>query len=99
MFLFKFRTSRELLSSCPHVIKDDPLPIKMDSEQNMEYNKMCKAKMMKTFDTDHYTLFRPGREPERRHSSYYPNLSQPVSRTPSHGSDYAKFRDAMQILK
>ena len=42
MFLFKFRTSRELLSSCPHVIKDDPLPIKMDSEQNVEYNKMCK---------------------------------------------------------
>ena len=38
-----------------------------------------------------------GREPERRHSSYYPNLSCNVSRTPSHGSDYAKFRDAMQI--
>ena len=93
MFLFKFRTSRELLSSCPHVIKDDPLPIKMDSEQNVEYNKMFKD------DEDHYTLFRPGREPERRHSSYYPNLSQPVSRTPSHGSDYAKFRDAMQIVE
>ena len=85
-----------MLSSCPHVIKGDPLPIKMDSEQNMEYNKMCKDEYT---DTDRCTLFRPGREPERRHSSYYPNLSQPVSRTPSHGSDYAKFRDAMQIVE
>ena len=41
-------------------------------------------------------LFRPGREPERRHSSYYPNISCGVARTPSHGSDYAKFRDARQ---
>ena len=53
-----------------------------------------------TYDTDRCTLlFRPGREPERRHSSYYPNLSCSVSRTPSHGSDYAKFRDAMQIVE
>ena len=42
------------------------------------------------------SLFRPGREPERRHSSYYPNISCGVARTPSHGSDYAKFRDARQ---
>ena len=41
-------------------------------------------------------MFRPGREPERRHSSYYPNISCGVARTPSHGSDYAKFRDARQ---
>ena len=66
---------------------------------NRTWNIIKCAKMMKTFDTDRCTLFRPGREPERRHSSYYPNLSQPVSRTPSHGSDYAKFRDAMQIVE
>ena len=31
------------LKKCPpHVIKDDPLPIKMDSEQNIKNNKMCK---------------------------------------------------------
>ena len=42
------------------------------------------------------SMFRPGREPERRHSSYYPNISCGLARTPSHGSDYAKFRDARQ---
>ena len=63
---------------------------------NRTWNIIKCSKMVKT--TTH-TLFRPGREPERRHSSYYPNLSQPVSRTPSHGSDYAKFRDAMQIVE
>ena len=35
-------------------------------------------------------LFRLGKEPERRHSSYYPPSS--LGRSPSHGADLAKFR-------
>ena len=31
-----------------------------------------------------------GKEPERRHSSYYPTSS--LARTPSHGAEYSKYR-------
>ena len=36
--------------------------------------------------------YRLGKEPERRHSSYYPPSS--LGRSPSHGADLAKFRSS-----
>ena len=36
-----------------------------------------------------------GKEPERRHSSYYPTSS--LARTPSHGAEYSKYRGNNKI--
>ena len=99
-FSLHSRQFEELLSSSQ--IKDSTLPHRMqfcpgwlchDCNGMSLYsdhpcNTMCNDLIC--------SMFRPGREPERRHSSYYPNISCGLARTPSHGSDYAKFRDARQ---
>ena len=93
-----------LRNCCQAQIKDPTLPHRMQFCQGW----LCQDCNGMSLYSDHpcntvsgcngliCSMFRPGREPERRHSSYYPNISCGVARTPSHGSDYAKFRDARQ---
>lgn len=91
LYMFDIWFVYKLSSFCQYQIKALNIVLNLGSFNVIFFPNLKRAHFMIQF-------FRVGREPERRHSSYYPNLSSSVSRTPSHGSDYVKFRNAMQII-